>query len=87
MPWIQIITGRRTAWLVALLPLVLAALVILFVGEAERQATATDSLPAGLDSTEEAPRCVTRFPRTRAAPLSCCGPSTPAPSTTRSSRT
>ena len=51
MPWSQVISGRRTAWLVALLPLVLAALAILLVGEVERETSVSDSLPAGLDST------------------------------------
>ncbi|WP_292670783.1 MMPL family transporter [Nocardioides sp.] len=48
------ITSRRTAWLVALLPMLLAMAFIVLAGEAERQASATDTLPAGLDSTEGA---------------------------------
>ncbi len=46
-----VVTGRRTAALVALVPLLLAVLAILFVGEGEREARSTDSVPAGLDST------------------------------------
>ncbi|MCH1867219.1 efflux RND transporter permease subunit [Nocardioides sp. CFH 31398] len=48
------IVGRRTAWLVALVPILLAGLMIGAVGEAERDASPTDALPAGLDSTEGA---------------------------------
>ena len=44
--------GRRAAWLLALLPMLLAVAFIVLAGEAERDAAATDSLPAGLDSTE-----------------------------------
>ncbi|GAA2017752.1 MMPL family transporter [Nocardioides kribbensis] len=47
-----VVTGRRTAALVALVPLLLAVLAILFVGEGEREARSTDSVPAGLDSTQ-----------------------------------
>ncbi|MDT9593153.1 MMPL family transporter [Nocardioides zeae] len=46
-----IVVGRRTAWLVALLPLLLAGLLIGLVGEGERERTPLDGLPAGLDST------------------------------------
>ncbi|GAA1923640.1 MMPL family transporter [Nocardioides lentus] len=46
------ITGRRTAWLVALLPLLLAGLMIGAVGEGERDPGPADALPAGLDSTQ-----------------------------------
>jgi putative drug exporter of the RND superfamily len=44
--------GRATAWLLALVPLLLAVAAIVLVGEADREAQATDSLPAGLDSTQ-----------------------------------
>ena len=44
-------TGRRTAWLVALLPLLFAGVLIGLLGESERDASPTDSLPRGLDST------------------------------------
>lgn len=45
------IAGRRTAWLVALVPILLAVLVIGFAGEGDREPLATDSQPSGLDST------------------------------------
>ncbi|WP_210651043.1 MMPL family transporter [Nocardioides sp. SYSU D00065] len=47
----RVITGRRTAWVVALVPLVLAILAILLVPEGEHEASATDTLPRGADST------------------------------------
>jgi RND superfamily putative drug exporter len=47
----RFITGRRTAWLVALVPIVLAVLVIGVVPEGEREARATDSLPESAGST------------------------------------
>ncbi|HEY1134057.1 MAG TPA: efflux RND transporter permease subunit [Nocardioides sp.] len=46
-----VVVGRRTAWLVALLPLLLAGAVIGFAGEGERERTPLDSVPAGADST------------------------------------
>ena len=42
----------RIAWLVALLPLLLAGALIGGLGEGERERTSLDSLPAGFDSTE-----------------------------------
>jgi RND superfamily putative drug exporter len=51
---ISALTGRRTAWLVALLPLLLAGVLIGLLGEAEREAGPTDSLPRGADSTHAA---------------------------------
>lgn len=47
----DIITGRRTAWAVTLVPLLLAATVMIGLGEAERDPSSTDSLPRGYDST------------------------------------
>ncbi|CUR62295.1 MMPL domain protein [metagenome] len=47
----RVITGRRTAWLVALIPLLLAVLAIGFVPEGEHDVRATDTLPKGADST------------------------------------
>ena len=47
----RLVTGRRTAWLVALLPMILAVALIVLAGEGEREATTTDQLPSGLDST------------------------------------
>ena len=47
----RFVTGRRTAWLVALVPLLVAIAVLALVPEGERDASATDSLPAGADST------------------------------------
>jgi putative drug exporter of the RND superfamily len=48
---VSVLTGRRTAWLVALLPLLLAGALIGLLGEAERDASPTDALPRGADST------------------------------------
>ena len=50
-PLVRLVTGRRTAWAVALLALLLAGLVIAGVGEAERASTSTDNLPRDADST------------------------------------
>ncbi|RYP80991.1 MMPL family transporter [Nocardioides guangzhouensis] len=47
----SLLTGRRTAWLVALVPLLLAGALIALLGEAERDPGPTDTLPAGADST------------------------------------
>ena len=47
-----IISGRRTAWLVALVPMLLAVAFMVLAGEGEREARSTDTLPSGLDSTE-----------------------------------
>ena len=47
----RIISGRRTAWLVALVPLLLALAAIALVPEGEREARPTDNLPEGADST------------------------------------
>lgn len=41
----------RAAWVVALVPLLLAILAIGLLGEGEREQRPTDSLPSGLDST------------------------------------
>lgn len=46
-----VITGRRTAWVVALVPLLLAVLALGLLGEGERDQLPTDSLPRGMDST------------------------------------
>ena len=46
-----LVTGPRTAWVVALIPLLLALAIIGGVGEGEREQVSTDSLPAGYDST------------------------------------
>src|SRR5690606_18878498 len=45
------LTGRRTAWIVVLVGLVLGMGVTFGLGEAERDPSPTDSLPAGYDST------------------------------------
>jgi RND superfamily putative drug exporter len=50
--WLSFAVGPRTAWLVALLPLLLGALLIGLVGEGERDRTPVDSLPEGYDSTQ-----------------------------------
>lgn len=47
-----LVVGRRTAWAVALLPLLLAGVLIGAVGEGERERTPLDTVPAGADSTE-----------------------------------
>ena len=47
----RFIAGRRTAWLVALVPLLVALAVLALVPEGERDGSATDTLPAGADST------------------------------------
>ena len=47
----RVVTGRRTAWLVALVTLLLALAVIALVPEGEHDTKATDQLPAGADST------------------------------------
>lgn len=49
--WARRITGRRTAWLVALVPLLLAVAVLGMLGEGERERSALDTLPEGYDST------------------------------------
>lgn len=51
---VSLITGPRTAWAVALVPFLLALVLIGAVGEGDRATRSTDSLPAGLDSTEAA---------------------------------
>jgi len=48
----SLIAGRRTAWAVALVPFLLALVLIGAVGEGDRASRTTDSLPDGLDSTE-----------------------------------
>lgn len=50
-PRTTVITGRRTAWVVALVPLLLAVLALGLLGEGERDQLPTDSLPRGMDST------------------------------------
>ena len=47
----RFVSGRRTAWLVALVPILLALAVIALVPEGERETSALDTLPAGADST------------------------------------
>jgi RND superfamily putative drug exporter len=49
-----LVTGPRSALLVALVPFLLALVLIGAVGEADRADRSTDSLPKGLDSTEGA---------------------------------
>lgn len=48
----QFLTGKRTAWVVALLPLFLAIAALGLVGEGERNAGPTDAMAVGFDSTE-----------------------------------
>lgn len=47
----RFITGRRTAWAVALVPILLALAVLALVPEGERETASTDTSPAGADST------------------------------------
>ncbi len=47
----RFVAGRRTAWLVALVPILLALAVIALVPEGERDTSPVDTLPAGADST------------------------------------
>ncbi|WP_310528224.1 MMPL family transporter, partial [Nocardioides sp.] len=44
--------GPRVAWLVALLPLLLAGALIAGLGEGDRDRTSLDALPTGFDSTQ-----------------------------------
>jgi RND superfamily putative drug exporter len=46
--------GRRTAWLVALVPLLFAGALMGLLGEADHDAGPTDDLPRGADSTQAA---------------------------------
>ncbi|NYG54249.1 MMPL family transporter [Nocardioides perillae] len=48
---LRTVTGRRTAWLVALLPLLLAGGLAAALGEGERAPSPLDTLPAGYEST------------------------------------
>lgn len=49
---VRFITGRRSAWVVVLLGLLLGTGVIVGLGEAERTPTPTDTLPVGYESTD-----------------------------------
>lgn len=49
--WATRLTGRRAAWGFALVPLILAVAVLALLGEGERERSALDNLPDGLDST------------------------------------
>ncbi|WP_256841953.1 MMPL family transporter [Ornithinimicrobium cryptoxanthini] len=49
---VRFVTGRRTAWISVLLGVLLGAGVIVGLGEADRGATPTDTLPVGYESTE-----------------------------------
>ncbi|WP_256838160.1 MMPL family transporter [Ornithinimicrobium faecis] len=48
---VKTVTGRRTAWIIALLGLLLGAGVIVGLGEADRAPHPTDTLPVGYEST------------------------------------
>lgn len=50
----RVIAGRRTAWVVALVPFLLALAVLALVPEGERETTSTDTSPVGADSTAAA---------------------------------
>lgn len=47
-----LVTARRTSWIVLLLGLLIGGLAIGGIGQAERDAAPTDTLPVGRDSTE-----------------------------------
>ncbi|MBS2940159.1 MMPL family transporter [Nocardioides sp. J2M5] len=47
----RFVAGRRTAWVVALVPILLALAVLALVPEGERETTSTDTAPIGADST------------------------------------
>ncbi|ROR93103.1 RND superfamily putative drug exporter [Salana multivorans] len=49
--WLALATGRGTAWVVALVPLLLGLAVIGALGDGHRDRLPTDQLPAGYDST------------------------------------
>lgn len=49
--WVRFATRARTAWIVALFPLLIGGLLMGLLGEGERDRLATDQLPAGYDST------------------------------------
>ena len=48
--WLRAATGRRTAWLFALLPL-LVGVALIGLGQGERDRLPADQLPSGYDST------------------------------------
>ncbi|WP_454301477.1 hypothetical protein [Salana multivorans] len=68
--WLHLATGRRTAWVVALIPLLLGAAIIGGLGEGER-----DRLP-----TDQLPRRVRLHPGGRAPPSACRTPTARSPS-------
>ena len=49
---VRAVTGRRSAWVVVLLGLLLSAGVLVGLGEAERTPHPTDTLPVGYESTQ-----------------------------------
>ncbi len=52
--WLTLATARRSAWAVAVIPLIAAVAVIGGWGHGERDRLATDQLPRGYDSTQAA---------------------------------
>src|SRR5690606_38750752 len=48
----NLIASRRSSWVVALLGMAIALGAVVGVGQAERDASALDQLPAGFESTE-----------------------------------
>lgn len=65
--------GRGRSWIVALFFLLLGGLVVGFLPEAERDASPTDSLAQGYDSTRVV-ELAERFPRRVTARPSSSGP-------------
>ena len=49
--WLGFATGRRTAWILALLPILIGMTLIGALGPGERDRLPTDQLPVGFDST------------------------------------
>lgn len=49
--WSSFSLGRKTAWVMAIVPLLFGVALIAAVGQASWERTATDDLPAGADST------------------------------------
>nr|PZM99071.1 MAG: hypothetical protein DIU73_03005 [Actinomycetota bacterium] len=50
--WRRFATARATAYIVAIVPLILGLAAIVALGQGEREGLATDKRPEGYDSTE-----------------------------------
>ena len=81
------LAGRRTAWLVALVPLLRrAGASSRWCPRATARARPPTTCPQGADSTQARRAARRSCPRTRARSRSCCGPPTTASSTRRPGR-